>query len=151
MKNQYLYSLELVWTGEESKDDLRNDRLYEIQIEGKELLKGSADPSFYGDPALYNPEELLLAALVSCHMMSYLYVCRNNGVRVLSYKDAPKGVLKVNQDGSGQFEKVSLNPVVKIADLTKIDLAKSLHQSASRLCFIANSCNFPIDCLPVII
>lgn len=151
MKNQYLYSLELVWTGEESKDDLRNDRLYEIQIEGKELLKGSADPSFYGDSALYNPEELLLAALVSCHMMSYLYVCRNNGVRVLSYKDAPKGVLKVNQDGSGQFEKVSLNPFVKIADLTKIDLAKSLHQSASRLCFIANSCNFPIDCLPVII
>ena len=83
-------------------------------------------------------------------MMSYLYVCRKNGVRVLSYEDNPKGVLKVNQNGSGQFEQVFLNPVVKIVDYTMVDLAKSLHQKAKKLCFIGNSCNFPIQCVPII-
>jgi organic hydroperoxide reductase OsmC/OhrA len=37
---------------------------------------------------LYNPEDMLLSSVVSCHMMSYLYVCEQNGIEVLSYTDS---------------------------------------------------------------
>ncbi len=150
MKNQHTYRLSLQWTGKEGNDSVSNDRLYEIQIAGKEVLKGSADTAFYGDATRYNPEDMLLSALSSCHMMSYLYVCRKQGIEVLSYQDNPEGVLKVNPDGSGQFEKIELRPIIKISKASNKQLAIELHKQAGQLCFIANSCRFPITYKPVI-
>ena len=110
----------------------------------KSMLKISAAKQFRGDKTLYNPEDLLLSALASCHMMSYLYVCSKNNIEVLSYFDTAMAVLKVEGTGSGSFEKVTLNPVVTIRESSKKELAKALHIEANSLCFIANSCNFEI-------
>ena len=74
MKNEFDYTLELNWLGDESAKHHKEDRFYEINIEGKPMLKGSADKPFFGDPSLYNPEDLLLSALSACHMMSFLYL-----------------------------------------------------------------------------
>ena len=136
--------MKLNWSGENEVDSIGNDRLYEVYIEGKEPLTGSADEVFFGNPKLYNPEDLLLSALASCHMMSYFYVCRKRGVSIKSYQDNPEGVLKLEPDGSGKFESVTLKPIVELVDKTQVDLAVSLHKDAGRLCFIANSCSFKI-------
>jgi len=145
MKNRHDYTLQLNWSGDKELSCHSNDRLYQIQIEGKELILGSADKPFFGNPNLYNPEDLLLSALSSCHMMSFYYVCRKRDVAIHSYQDNPVGTVKVNIDGSGQFEHVTLNPQIILVDASQIALATELHNEASKLCFIANSCNFEIE------
>jgi len=119
-----------------------------ITIEGKAVLNVSAAKAFQGDPALYNPEDLLLSSVVSCHMMSYLYVCKQNGIEVVSYTDEAEATLEVLADGSGRFIEIKLNPKVRISNKEKIAEALSLHKKANQLCFIANSCNFPIIHFP---
>jgi organic hydroperoxide reductase OsmC/OhrA len=120
-----------------------------ITIDGKAVLNVSAAKAFKGDPALYNPEDLLLSSVVSCHMMSYLYVCQQNGIDVVSYTDQAEATLEVSADGSGRFTAIKLNPKVCISNKEKVAEALSLHKKANQLCFIANSCNFPIVHFPI--
>lgn len=145
MKNTHNYTLELIWLGDQHATHHREDRKYEILIDGKEKLKGSADKPFFGDPSLYNPEDLLMSALSSCHMMSFLYLCRKEGINVASYQDNPIGVLQLNLDGGGQFESVTLKPKVVFVDSTHDNQLEDLHKRAGKLCFIANSVNFEIQ------
>lgn len=142
MKNEQLYTLNLSWTGEQNHP--RNERLYKVQIAGKPDFEGSADKIFKGNPSLYNPEDLLLASLSACHMMSYFYVCKQNGVEIEAYEDNPLGTLQLNPNGSGQFKSVVLRPTIIVKNRQNIALAKSLHKQAGELCFIANSVNFNI-------
>ncbi len=83
---KHLFKAKLYWFSNE-KEAYSTTRHYTknhtIAIEGKEILNVSAAKAFKGDPQLYNPEDLLLSSVVSCHMMSYLYVCSQNGIEVL--------------------------------------------------------------------
>ncbi|WP_281227165.1 OsmC family protein [Flavobacterium aquiphilum] len=143
---KHLFKAQLNWTSKNKQEGTTKfySKSHQIQIEGKPVLDVSAAKAFKGDPSLYNPEDLLLSSLVSCHMMSYLYVCSQNGIEVLNYSDNAEATLEVNPDGSGRFTEVTLNPKVTITDSDKIQLALELHQKANQLCFIANSCNFPV-------
>ena len=144
---KHLFKAIVKWTSKQKQVDPAK-RFYSkshiVSIEGKPVLNVSAAKAFKGDPQLYNPEDLLLSSLVSCHMMSYLYVCSQNGIEVLEYSDNAEATLEVAPDGSGRFVKVALNPEVKISNSSQIQLALDLHQKANQLCFIANSCNFPV-------
>ena len=64
---QHNYSLTVNWTGNNGYKSYK--RSFEVLVEGKEIIKGSSDPAFNGDITKYNPEELLLAAISSCHML----------------------------------------------------------------------------------
>ena len=144
---KHLFKAAINWT---SRQNLTNstkrfyNKSHQIKIEGKPVLDVSAAKAFKGDPTLHNPEDLLLSSLVSCHMMSYLYVCSQNGIEVLEYTDNAEATLEVNPDGSGRFVEVRLYPKVKISNPGQIELALDLHFKANQLCFIANSCNFPV-------
>ena len=83
-------------------------------------------------------------------MLWYLHVCSEKGIIVEDYTDFPEGMMVENDDGSGQFTKVILQPQVIIQKVANISLAKDLHAQANNYCFIANSCNFPIIHQPVI-
>ncbi|TDO83776.1 organic hydroperoxide reductase OsmC/OhrA [Flavobacterium chryseum] len=144
---KHLFTAKLNWASKKTPVDLTKklySKSHQIQIEGKPILDISAAKAFKGDPELYNPEDLLLSSLVSCHMMSYLYVCSQNGIEVLEYLDNAEAKLEVSEDGSGRFVEVVLNPKVKISNSDQIQLALTLHEKANQLCFIANSCNFPV-------
>jgi organic hydroperoxide reductase OsmC/OhrA len=144
---KHLFKAAINWTSNRIEEDSTKrfySKSHQIKIEGKPVLNVSAAKAFKGNPELYNPEDLLLTSLVSCHMMSYLYVCSQNGIEVLKYSDHAEATLEVNPDGSGRFVEVVLNPKVKIANADKIELAIELHTKANQLCFIANSCNFPV-------
>ena len=144
---KHLFKAELNWASNQIQEDLTKrfySKNHQIKIEGKPVLNVSAAKAFKGDPELYNPEDLLLSSLVSCHMMSYLYVCSQNGIEILEYSDNAEATLEVSPDGSGRFVEVVLKPKVKISNPDKTDLALELHTKANQLCFIANSCNFPI-------
>lgn len=115
-----------------------------VTASGKPAIDGSADPAFRGDPARWNPEEMLLAALAQCHMLSYLHVAVTHGVVVTRYSDAAVGTMRQTHDGGGRVTGVTLRPRVEVADASMIELASSLHHEASEKCFIAASVNFPV-------
>ncbi|SHG31916.1 Organic hydroperoxide reductase OsmC/OhrA [Flavobacterium fluvii] len=147
MHPNHNYKLTLKWTGNKGTGTSgyrAYDRNHEILIEGKTTLLGSADPSFHGDKTVHNPEDLLLASLSACHMMSYLHVCVKAGIIVTDYIDNATGIMTVNKDGSGQFIEATLNPIVTITDESLLTKANELHAEANKLCFIANSVNFPV-------
>ena len=144
---KHLFQAEVNWTSNQNPSHSTKrfySKSHKIIIEGKPVLNISAAKAFKGDPELYNPEDLLLSSLVSCHMMSYLYVCAQNGIEVLEYSDHAEATLEVAVDGSGRFVAVLLKPKVKISNSDKMELALELHKKANQLCFIANSCNFPV-------
>lgn len=145
MAHEHHYRLDLEWTGNTGTDHYRSyKRDHVVRIAGKPDLLVSADPTFRGDPARHNPEDLLLAALSACHMMSYLHVCVMHGVVVTAYTDEATGSMETLSDGSGRFLEVTLHPTVTVRDATMIEQAQALHAEAHRLCFIANSVNFPV-------
>lgn len=141
------YTLQMKWTGNlgDGTSHYRGyNRNHTISFTNKPDLLASADPTFRGDPTKYNPEELLLAALSGCHMMSFLHVCVNAGVVVTAYEDQATGSMTVNPDGSGRFTEVVLNPIVTVTKASMMENLNELHTKANKLCFIANSCNFPV-------
>src|SRR6187431_2099623 len=99
---KHLFKAEVKWASNHEDSTKRfYSKSHKILIEGKPILSVSATKAFKGDPELYNPEDLLLSSLVSCHMMSYLYVCSQNGIDVISYQDNAEATLVVSENGSG--------------------------------------------------
>jgi organic hydroperoxide reductase OsmC/OhrA len=150
---KHTYAVKVTWTGNEgpgtqSYSSYRRD--HTIQAAGKAEIQGSSDPKFRGDPHRYNPEELLVASLSSCHMLWYLHLCAVNHITVLEYRDDALGEMEERPDGSGAFVRVQLRPRIKIANGNNPDHAAKLHADAHRFCFIANSVNFPVTITPEI-
>jgi organic hydroperoxide reductase OsmC/OhrA len=145
---EHLYEACVNWTGNDGEGtktykSYRRDHV--IEVKGKPQISGSSDPSFRGDPARYNPEDLLVASLSACHMLWYLHLCSANHVTVLDYQDAALGTMRENTDGSGEFVRVVLKPVVTISAESDRAKALALHSEAHHLCFIARSVNFPVE------
>lgn len=147
MAKQHTYTLTTQWTGN-TGTGTSNYRSYErshiINAENKPDIPGSSDPSFRGDKTRYNPEELLVASLSSCHMLWYLHLCSEAGIIVTDYVDNAIGTMVETADGGGHFTEVLLRPAVVVAEDHMIAKADELHHQANKLCFIANSCNFPV-------
>ena len=120
------------------------ERSYVISVGGKADILGSSDSVFMGDKTRHNPEDLLVSSLSSCHMLWYLHLCSENGIIVLDYRDQAIGKMAEVENGSGHFTEVKLFPIVTITDESQIEFAHSLHDQANKMCFIANSCNFPV-------
>ena len=144
---QHTYEVRMQWTGndgEGTKTYKSYRRDHTISSEGKPEIPSSSDPNFRGDGSRYNPEELLIGALSSCHMLWYLHLCAMNHITVTDYRDKASGLMRENDDGSGEFIRVTLKPAVTISAGDKAK-ARELHEKAHRLCFIARSVNFPVE------
>jgi organic hydroperoxide reductase OsmC/OhrA len=154
MKNvEHHYNAHLIWGGNRGDGTTTYagyGRQHRILVEGKPELQATADVAFRGDADKLNPEDLFLASIASCHMLSYLAVCAKYGINVLAYEDKATGTMKEDGKGGGRFEEVVLHPVVTIADAAHIERATKLHERAHDLCFIANSCSVPIRHEPVV-
>jgi len=96
------------------------------------VLTGCWTWSLIGNQKLINEaqEELLVASLSSCHMLSYLHLCAVNGVVVASYEDAASGKMQETASGGGSFARVELNPRVCIAYNSDPAKAEALHEEA---------------------
>ncbi len=140
------YETSVAWAadGQGTKSYRSYSRNFTITAHGKADIAGSSDPAFHGDAARYDPEELLVASLSSCHMLWYLHLCSVNGITVLDYRDNATGTMEVG-DNSGQFVKAELRPKITIARGGDSARALALHEEAHLLCFIARSVNFPVD------
>ncbi len=124
-------------------------RTHEIAAPGKPPIPGSADPAFRGDADRWNPEEMLVGSIASCHMLWFLHLAAAAGVVVESYEDRATGEMRINPDGSGEFTAATLRPHVTISagDAALVD---GLHHRAHEMCFIARSLNFEVGCRPTV-
>jgi organic hydroperoxide reductase OsmC/OhrA len=147
MSTAHTYRTTVTWTGDRGTGTSgyrAYERAHEVTAEGPPPIPGSADPHFRGDPARWNPEQLLLASLSQCHMLWYLGLCAGAGVVVTGYADEAVGSMTEETDGSGRFTEVVLRPRVEVADPAMTGTARALHAEAHRKCFIANSVAFPV-------
>lgn len=144
---EHHYALSVTWTGNRGTGtsgyrDYARD--VTISIDGKPELLASSDRPFRGDPTRWNPEDLLVAALAECHLLSYLHACVTAGVVVTSYRDEASGIMREDGAGAGAFTEVTLHPQVTVADASMVEAARQAHHQAHEWCFIANSVNFPV-------
>ena len=150
---RHVYHVAVDWTGNQgtgTQSYRGYARSHDIRVAGKPTLSGSADPTFRGDASRHNPEDLLVASLSACHMLSYLHVAAVAGVVVTEYTDAAEGVMTL-EDGAGHFVEVVLHPRVTVSETSDVARAEALHAEAHHACFIANSVNFPVRCEPRIV
>lgn len=153
MSGTHEYDVRVEWQGNRGSGTSgyrEYGRQLVVRAEGKADLLGSADTPFRGDADRWNPEELLLAALAQCHMLSYLHMAVRDGVVVTAYVDDAHGTMAQAGLG-GRFTEVVLRPVVTVADAGMVDRARAAHTPANEHCFIANSVNFPVRHSPTIL
>lgn len=143
----HYYDTTTTWTGNLGKGTSEYkgyDRAHTIGFVGKPDILGSSDAAFRGDQTKHTPEELFVSTLSACHMLWFLHLCSVNGVVVTDYIDHAKGVMDEDPKGTGRFTEVTLNPRVTVMENGMIEKANALHHEAHKMCFIANSVNFPV-------
>ena len=141
------YTSLIRWTGnrgEGTRTYRGYDRNWVISAPGKPLVPCSNDPLLGGDPALYNPEDLLISSLSACHMLWYLHLASSAGIIVHAYEDCPVGVGETAPDGSGCFVRAVLRPRIAVSAGTDLASADAIHAKIHEVCFIARSVSFPV-------
>jgi organic hydroperoxide reductase OsmC/OhrA len=152
MPHSHHYQLTAVWNGnkgEGTKNVRAYDRSHTVSISGKPELHLTTDNPAVGDKTKLNPEDLLVSAISSCHMLSYLYVCAMEGIVIHSYTDNATGIMIEKESGGGSFKEVTLNPSFTVEDESMVERAIELHHKAHEICYIANSVNFEVNCNPI--
>lgn len=115
-------------------------RDHEVRFERGQRLTGSAAPAYFGSAEGVDPEEMLVAALSSCHMLTLLAIAAKKGWVVDTYEDDAVGTLGKNADGRAAVTHTVLRPrIVFAGDAPTAQELQKLHESAHRNCFIASS------------
>lgn len=126
------------------------DRTHLVTFEGGTTVRASSAPDFLGKRELANPEEMLVAALSSCHMLTFLAIAAKSRLIVDSYEDHAVGYLEKNGEGKLWLSRVELRPRIvfsgSVPDSAKI---QSLHEKSHHNCFIANSVKTEVTVLGV--
>lgn len=144
---EHEYTARVVWTGNRGQGTATYrgyDRTWNVETPGKPVINCSNDPLLGGDPGLHNPEDLLLAALSSCHMLWYLHLAGDAGIAVQDYSDDPLAVGENEPSGAGRFLRATLRPQIIVPAGTDLARADAIHHQIHKTCFIARSVNFPV-------
>lgn len=150
---EHHYEVTVHWTGNTGNGTARYleyGRDHDVTAPGRPAILGSADPAFLGQADRWNPEDLLVASLAECHMLTYLALCARERIVVTAYEDRATGTMTEEKGAGGRMTEVVLAPEVTITDPAKADRAAELHHDAGETCFIANSVNFPVRHRPTI-
>lgn len=115
-------------------------------------LKVTADKPFRGEPGIHNPEQLLVMAASSCHMMSFLYCASQAGFDIRHYVDEAHALMPMRATNTA-ITAITLHPTVTIANYTSSQQNQldALMDQAHDECFIANTLSCPITHQPTYI
>lgn len=119
----------------------RYSRAHEWHFDGGVVVPASASPAYRGDPDRVDPEEALVAALSSCHMLTFLALAARKKLVVDSYDDEAVGLLTKNAQGRFWVSRVTLRPRIVFSGSVRPtpEELESLHHAAHDACFIAQS------------
>jgi organic hydroperoxide reductase OsmC/OhrA len=107
-------------------------------------VPGTASPHVVGNrwsvPGAADPEEMLVGAIVTCHMLSFLHVARDAGLIVTAYRDEAVGIMEKNAAGELWVSRVTLYPDIRYQGRQPTPAERDhMHHTAHQVCFIANS------------
>ncbi|MCJ8304424.1 OsmC family protein [Shewanella sp.] len=142
------FTSEVNWqTDEISREGGDFCRDHTIHFGSGQLIQASSAPEYQGSNTKVNPEEQLLAALSSCHMLTFLTIAHLKRLKVLSYKDVATAELGKNEAGKISISKITLKPVVIFDTDQQVSEAVlgKIHHKAHANCFIANSLSAEIE------
>lgn len=111
------------------------------------VISASSDPAFRGDPALLNPEQLLVMAAASCQMLAFLAIAARKRVNVIEYTDKAEGFMP-EDDKPVRITRIVLRPHIVITGLADRERVEDMIKLAHRECFIANSLRTEIEIEP---
>lgn len=116
-------------------------RNHVARFDGQQLLNVSAAIEYKGDAVCADPEQLLVTAVASCHMLFFLAIAEHQGFLPESYVDTPVGYLGKNDSGVLEITHIELYPEITFSDDGKPDEATiaRMHAGAHSRCFIGNS------------
>ena len=129
----------------------RYSRAHTWQFDGGISVPASPSPSIvpapYSNATAVDPEEALVAAAASCHMLTFLWVASKRGYVVDSYTDRAVGILEKNAQGRLAITRITLKPriVFSGSEHPTPEVLETLHHAAHDECYIANSINCAID------
>jgi organic hydroperoxide reductase OsmC/OhrA len=139
------YTADVVWTLRNGEDfpNGRYSRGHMVRFDGGTEVPASASPHVVGKWAVeraVDPEEMLVAALSSCHMLSFLHVARLAGFTMAAYRDRAEGLMETIAPGRQAVTKVELHPQIEwVGPVPDAGKLKHMHHEAHEVCFIANS------------
>lgn len=145
----HTYDVTLRWEGTTAGGPKAYSRGHTVGPAGQEI-KASADPNYGGDPDLLNPEELLVMALASCQMLTFLAVAAHRGVDVVGYVDESTGIMPTTERPV-RVTQVTLRPRITVAAGTDPAVVEKLVEKGHRGCFVANSVTTEVVLEPTII
>jgi len=128
------YRATVAWDA--NRDDLR---AHTVTL-AEERLAASTAPERGGNPARADPEQLLVAAASSCHMLWFLDFARRERIRVLAYEDDAEGLMDERR-----FIRIVLRPAIEFEADPDGETVARLHDRAHEACYIANSLNCPVE------
>lgn len=125
-------------------------RNHRVTLNGGQVLDASASTEFKGDAHCADPEQMLVSALASCHMLFFLAIAEHKGFCVESYEDVPIGHLGKSEKGGMAMTRIELSPKALFSGENQPDTAmlESIHQKAHKSCFIANSLTTAVEINP---
>lgn len=123
---------------------------HRVEFAGRPALEVSGAPQYRGDGTKLNPEELLVASLASCQLLTYLALAPRAGVTVLGYEDTPVGTLAI-VDKKMRVAEIVLRPRITITHTNDVEAARALVERAHETCFIGNSISCVVRIEPEIV
>lgn len=130
-----------------SSDSNTYSRNHLVKLNGDQQINVSASEEFKGDPNCADPEQILVSAVSSCHMLFFLAVADFQGLSVQSYEDSPEGYLEKSPKGGMEVTRITLSPRVIFGGDKKPDYEtiSKIHEKAHKNCFIRNSITASVE------
>ncbi len=114
---------------------------------GKPEMDVGSPPEFKGDPGIWSPEELLVGALNTCLMLTFVSLAQNKGVQFAAYESAAEGLLE-NVDGKYRITEVGVQPSVALKSQAHLEAARAIMDEVEKNCFISNSITAKVKLAP---
>ena len=135
------HKVRLEWVASPHPQQPTYSRDHTAIISPQVTIPVSAAAEYLGNAMLADPEQLLVNALASCHMLYFLAICEGSGYKVASYADEAVGEVSKSPEGAHAVTSITLHPVVTFGSDKQPDrqALERLHHRAHKGCFIANS------------
>ena len=114
---------------------------------GKPQIEVGSPPEFKGEPGVWCPEELLVAALNGCLMLTFISLAQSKGVQFVAYESAAEGLLE-NVEGKYLISEVSVRPSLIVKSAADLEAARSIMGQVEEHCFISNSIKAKVTLTP---
>lgn len=112
-------------------------------------LKVSSPPEFKGEPGQWTPEEMFVASVNACTLMTFIAFAQHKRLEFLGYESSAEGVLE-NVEGKYRFTEITLHPHVRVKSEEDAGRAREVLHDAHANCFISNSLSLPVKMFPEI-